>query len=102
MLKNKKQLIIIPIFAALASVLSISHQNRISSEGFFSVYQGTTYVGKGWPWMYFRIYESGETSLSFNLLVLTFVFWVVIGAIFSLIIKGLVCLISKVRNRNFT
>lgn len=98
MFKNKKQLLVVPIFAALTSILSLNYQNRVSSEGFFSVYQGPTYTGKGWPWMYFKIYESGGTSLDFNLILLTFVFWVVVGVILYLLFKGAFYLISKLAN----
>jgi len=102
MLTIKKQILIIPVFAILASILSLNSQERISSGGFFSLYQGPTYIAYGWPWGFWQYFEKGETSLNFNFLVLTFVFWIVVGTIFLLTFKGLAYLISKVRNRNFT
>jgi len=100
MSKNKKQLFTIPVFAVIASALSVIHQTRISPEGFLSSYRGPTYIGRGWPWMYYRIYESGEANLDFNLLLLTFVFWVIAGILSFSFLKVIVFLISKAKNRN--
>jgi len=95
MLTVKKQTLLIPVFAALASILTLNYQNRISSEGFFSVYQGPTYTGKGWPWMYFKVYESGRTSFDFNFMILTFVFWIIVGFVFFLILQVMRYFLSK-------
>ena len=102
MVNNRKQILIILIFAILATALSLTCQDRISSGGFFSLYQGSTYIGKGWPWMYFEIYESGKTNLNYSSLALTFVFWIIIGITFSLVIRGLIYLVTKVKNRKIT
>lgn len=80
----------------------MSYQERVSSEGFFSLYQGPTYIGKGWPWMYSRKFDSGEANIDFGMLVLTFIFWIVVGTILFLIIISLLHLVAKVKNRNIT
>jgi len=77
---KKKELLVILILAVLVTGLSWQQQERISSEGFFSLYQGATYIGYGYPWWFWRCYKTQGCSFLVNYFILDILFWFLVLA----------------------
>lgn len=71
-------LVVAIVLSILAAGLSWFYQERVSSEGFFSLYQGPTYYAHGWPWWFCKCYEEGSYSFSISYFVLDILFWFVV------------------------
>lgn len=91
---TKKQALIILFFALTASLLSLIYVNRIGSGGFFSLYQGPSFIDRGWPWTILRCHDIQRNPygnegcfIEYHLLVLNLFFWYICGLIILLIIN---------------
>ena len=71
-------LVVALALALLATGLSWLCQERVSSEGFFSLYQGPTYYAHGWPWWFWRCIEQGGCFFSISYFLLDVLFWIVV------------------------
>lgn len=66
------------LLAIVFAGISLMNSERIAPEGFFPAYQGPAYVAFGWPWGFWRCYESG-CILVRQLLLAELVFWILVN-----------------------
>jgi len=92
----KKQLIINLFASLIITLLSLIRQDRISSGGLFSLYQGSTYYGHGFPWWFLKIYEKGNYSFQFRYFIYNILFWFICGFALLIIVNGAIYIKSKV------
>jgi len=96
MVTLKKQLLINLFASPIVSLLSLILRERISSEGLFSLYQGPTFYGHGFPWWFLKIYEKGSYSFQFRYFIYNILFWFICGFVLLIIFNGAIYIKSKV------
>lgn len=61
--------------ALATTLLSMVYETKVSSEGFFSFYQGDNYTGFGFPWMFRVCLDAGGCFLKLEYFLANFIFF---------------------------